>query len=581
MPSIHETAYPRLKSTLTKKELDEFFSPTADELSLAQASFNSKNSRLAFLSMLKTFQRLGYFIRLNDVPKRLISHISYSLNIGKAPDISDYDDSGARRRHISVIRNYLKVKPYDESGKKVLLDAMRETALTKEDLVDIINVGMEELLRLRFELPAFSTLLRAAQYARSQVNTEIYLKVSQELGSHGKALINDLLRVPKGKTRSFWDLLKTDPGKPTVKTLREFVSHLEWLRTWYVSLDVLNNIPDSKLRHFAAEAKSLDTARMQEMEVNKRYTVASALLRLQVAHRLDDLGEILIKRIQKLHTKGNQALLEYRQQHQAETDALIDILHNVLVAMRDTPLPEERLSAVESAVGNNAEQAIERCEAPSAYANDNYAPFLWQFHKGHRKILFGVLDNINLISTTQDKSTEAAISLILQHRNSKSSHVNVKELDLCWISDKWWKFLTGSNKREIQPQFMDRRHFEVCVFSQIIHELKSGDLCIPGSDKYSDYREQLISWEEFENSVADYGTKAGINTNVAEFISELQKLLEDTAVAVDQSFPDNQSLRIENGEPMLSKPGKKEDPAQLKKLEQRTPRQDEYPGCPC
>jgi len=34
MPSIHDTAYPRLKSSLSEKELNEIFTPTAEEFDL-------------------------------------------------------------------------------------------------------------------------------------------------------------------------------------------------------------------------------------------------------------------------------------------------------------------------------------------------------------------------------------------------------------------------------------------------------------------------------------------------------------------------------------------------------------------
>ena len=68
-------------------------------------------------------------------------------------------------------------------AKKALLDGTREASLTKEDLADIINVGIEELLRLRFELPAFSTIHRTAQYAKTQVNKQIYGQVTAELGN--------------------------------------------------------------------------------------------------------------------------------------------------------------------------------------------------------------------------------------------------------------------------------------------------------------------------------------------------------------------------------------------------------------
>ena len=37
---------------------------------------------------------------------------------------------------------------------------------------------------------------------------------------------------------------------------------------------------------------------------------------------------------------------------------------------------------------------------------------------------------------------------------------------------------------KVAPATVDRRFFELCVFTQVMIELKSGDLCIPGSDTY-------------------------------------------------------------------------------------------------
>jgi hypothetical protein len=52
----------------------------------------------------------------------------------------------------------------------------------------------------------------------------------------------------------------------------------------------------------------------------------------------------------------------------------------------------------------------------------------------------------------------------------------------------WWRWISP------KVHISNRQHFEACVFSQIRDDLKSGDLCIEGSEKYADYRKQLISW---------------------------------------------------------------------------------------
>jgi hypothetical protein len=66
MPSPHETAYPRLKTSFTQNELAQHFSPNEVEIDMAFGSVSGKAARLCFLVLLKTFQRLGYFVTINE-----------------------------------------------------------------------------------------------------------------------------------------------------------------------------------------------------------------------------------------------------------------------------------------------------------------------------------------------------------------------------------------------------------------------------------------------------------------------------------------------------------------------------------
>jgi hypothetical protein len=41
---------------------------------------------VGFLVLLKTFQRLGYFVQLHDVPPTLVEHIAHTQGFLAAPD---------------------------------------------------------------------------------------------------------------------------------------------------------------------------------------------------------------------------------------------------------------------------------------------------------------------------------------------------------------------------------------------------------------------------------------------------------------------------------------------------------------
>jgi hypothetical protein len=76
LPTIHETAYPRLKCSVSEKELNEIYTPTADEFDLAHSLTLSTAMRIGFLVLLKTFQRLGYFMPEHKIPRLIAERIS-------------------------------------------------------------------------------------------------------------------------------------------------------------------------------------------------------------------------------------------------------------------------------------------------------------------------------------------------------------------------------------------------------------------------------------------------------------------------------------------------------------------------
>lgn len=69
MTLIERTAYPRFGSHPSAGELARLYTPTLRELDLARrATRGGEGRQLAFLVMLKGFQRLGYFPKTAEAP---------------------------------------------------------------------------------------------------------------------------------------------------------------------------------------------------------------------------------------------------------------------------------------------------------------------------------------------------------------------------------------------------------------------------------------------------------------------------------------------------------------------------------
>jgi hypothetical protein len=116
-----DTAYPRFKSRLSQTELDRFYTLTDTERSFCDSTARSRSTRLGFVLLLKTYQCLGHFVTSNQVPNAIIEHIAASItNRCDRNSLQQYDISQARRKHLSAVRKFLAVKPFNDDGKALI-----------------------------------------------------------------------------------------------------------------------------------------------------------------------------------------------------------------------------------------------------------------------------------------------------------------------------------------------------------------------------------------------------------------------------------------------------------------------------
>jgi hypothetical protein len=79
--SIDRTAYPRFKRMITTRELAGSFTPSNEEIEWARDMTLSDPHLLALTVWLKSYQRLGYFPKLDEVPQVVVEHVREALRL--------------------------------------------------------------------------------------------------------------------------------------------------------------------------------------------------------------------------------------------------------------------------------------------------------------------------------------------------------------------------------------------------------------------------------------------------------------------------------------------------------------------
>jgi Domain of unknown function (DUF4158) len=156
-------------------------------------------------------QRLGYLPRLQDVPFAVVTHIRSCLPLppNTAPDV------GARTlyRHHAAIREFLRVRPWDPAARHVATTVVHTAVAVQDHPADLINVAIEELVRRRYELPAFSAFDGLAQRVRALVHARLCHLVLGRLSNGEQHLLDGLLETEPSR-RSLLDALKTAAATP-------------------------------------------------------------------------------------------------------------------------------------------------------------------------------------------------------------------------------------------------------------------------------------------------------------------------------------------------------------------------------
>ncbi|MFD6938188.1 DUF4158 domain-containing protein [Streptomyces goshikiensis] len=173
MASVERTAYPRFKRTITSRELHEAFTPGPVEVAWARGKARSPEHLLALVALLKSYQKLGYFPDLAEVPRLVVEHVRGLLDLDEGVE-PVHDSARTLRHHRTVVRERLGVVYDKERAREIAAAAIREAVQTKDNPADLINVALEKLVKARLELPGYTTLDEMASAIRTEVNEAFF-----------------------------------------------------------------------------------------------------------------------------------------------------------------------------------------------------------------------------------------------------------------------------------------------------------------------------------------------------------------------------------------------------------------------
>lgn len=440
MASIDRTAYPRFPRTITLKNLHTSFTPSGDEINWIKRKARGADSTIALGTLLKCFQHLHYFPDISTIPTEIVEHVSVSL--GKTP-AQAVNYGGARQTnslylHHKAIRKYLQIHAYDDkTGRPLVTRVAREAAEVVNTRTDLINVVINELIRLGYELPVFRTLDELTERIHAAAEANLHVAIAQKLTPEQREWLDKLLdgELPKRQTR--YNQLKRSAKKSSRKHLDALIEQLHWLESLPDSDALLEGVPAIKVKHMADMAAVLDAGDMKDLRPTKRHAFILALIRQMRIRARDDIAEMFIRRMSTCHKKGREALKELLLNQRGLSDYLVATLDDVLEILAENLDDSQTGSRVRKllAPDGSVSQMQEECEAVRAWSGANHLPLTWKPFSSHRSVMFRMARALVFEAPAGGESLLDALFFVLANEQRKAEwiedEVNLEFAELC------------------------------------------------------------------------------------------------------------------------------------------------------
>ena len=404
----------------------------------------------------------------------------------------------------------------------------------------------ERLQQVKIVRPGITVLERMVASARNAAHQESMAQLSGLLTSERKALLDSLLEsdLSSGKTPLFWLNQPAVTNSPAA--LLEVLDKFVQLRSWLVDQWDITSLNPNRQKLLARLGSRYTNQALQRMAEERRYPILVAFLTQTLTDISDELIDIFDACMAQVHSRSKRNLDEHRKQIAAATEAKVRLFHQVGSLILDDTIADEtlRTAIFRRVPSEELEVAVADANAIMRPEGYDYFDFLEKRYSYIRQFSPMLLAEVPFASNVEGDDILVAIS-ILNRLNQSGTRKIPPRPPTSFIARKWLPFV-------IDKETVHRRAYELCLLSALRDRLRYGDIFLPTSRRYANPETYLIPKQQWPTLQGEVCQQLGLTPNgtvdLKHRADELRTLLRE----VDGELPNSDSIRVEEGELVLS-----------------------------
>ncbi len=509
-----------IESPSLKEDIIRWYTLTESDLIIIEQNCRGTPNKLGFAIQLCYLRFPGKVLKSNEAPDSLLlQYVCEQLKINPSVWEKYAIRDVTRREHIVLIRKFFGFKTYSEFEQEASLKYIHDKALQTDRAIIIAEEFVTYLRTSKIQLPSINTIERLCSEALINAEKQIHDTLSSVLSNHQKQLLDTLLNLQEKSSISQLNWLKQSPQAVNSKFLLMHIKRLKTIKDIDLPKDIGKDIHQTRLLKIAREGRQMTPQHLRDFEESRRYATLVAILLETKASIIDEIIEMNDKIIGSLfrYAKNTQAQkMQESGKSMGEQLGIFFKIGNALLDARETG--EDPLDAVESVISWEAlAQSISEAKSLTAKQNFDSLYFISDKYFTIKKYGGEFLKELELRSAPVAEDILKAVGILIDLYEGKIKRLPEK-LPSSFIRKRWEELVFTENG-------IDRKFYELCIFSELKNHLRSGDLWVQGSRQYKDFEDYLIPSDRFTEMRDQNQFPLDVTLDVEEFLSERMEIL--------------------------------------------------------
>ncbi|MGH3450023.1 MAG: DUF4158 domain-containing protein [Haloechinothrix sp.] len=519
-------------SEIAAEDLVTFFTLTDDDLAWLDAMYRPRNE-LGAAVQLCSLPWLGWVPdELADCPPAAVARLAAGLGLDAATAgelLAGYGgwQGRTRRDHRVQVLERLGWRTTGAGERKQLDAFLLARALEHDAPGVLLQLACDWLRRERIVRPPVDALSRRVATARDAARAETYQRLAGLLEPPRAAALDGLLEVDweLRMTRLAW--LRRGVTAATSEMLKAELAKLAFLRLHGADRLDLSAVPTGRRRLLAEIGRRSTNQALQRADVERRHPVLLATLAETYVEVLDELVQLLDQALAGADSRARHEVSQRivsRARSETERGRLLD---EVLDVLADPSVPDDQAGhLVRTRIGMPRLQAARRAVEDREPRDHGHLDLLAARYKYLRSFTPAVIAELPLTGATTSPPVAALLKAVTVLRDlNRTGRINVPDEAATaeattFVPVRWRGYL--EHARGQGRGALHRHYWELGVLYGIQSGLRSGDVWVPGSRRYTDPATLLIPADIWVAQRDDFCTITGTRVDPTEQLRQLE-----------------------------------------------------------